>query len=72
MENDNNKSLRRGLLFFSRISAWVVFPIVLSLFLGKWLDKINNSENLFFLISTAIAFAISIFGIVKETKKYIQ
>lgn len=72
MEKDNNKSLRKGLLFFGRISTWVVFPIVLSLFVGKWLDRIYNSENLFFLISTAIAFAISIFGIVKETRKYIQ
>lgn len=74
MEKNNLKIpwWRDSLLFFSRISGWIAGPILFSLFFGKWLDKKFNSEPWIFLGMTAIAFAVSLFGLLKESKTYIQ
>jgi len=40
------------------------------LFLGRWLDSRYNSKPWFFLGLTAFAFAVSTFGIIKETMIY--
>ena len=57
---------------FASVSAWIVGPIVIALFLGKWLDKKFNSEPWLFLAVVGLAFFISCFGIVRITMAYIK
>ena len=57
---------------FSRVSAWVVVPVVLALIAGKSLDKSFGTEPWIFLGLTGIAFLFSIFGIVQAVTKYIK
>lgn len=51
---------------FFRFSAWIVFPVLAGLFIGKWLDKKYGTEPWMFIASMAAAFGISIFGLVKS------
>lgn len=61
---------RDGVIIFIKVSGYIAFPIILASFLGKFLDKKYNSNPLFFLISIAIAFCLTIFLIWKEMKIY--
>ncbi len=58
-----------GLLMFSRMSSWIVGPIVLAIFLGKWLDKRYDTEPWLFLLTVGIAFTVSMIGLVKDAFK---
>lgn len=57
---------------FANVSGWIACPIIIALFVGKWLDKKYNSEPWFFIGLTAIAFTISIGGILKILMKYLK
>ncbi len=73
MPPETKKSIwREPLIVFGRMSGWVIAPIVVALFVGKWLDRKYGTGNLLFIIATAVSFAISIFGIICETKKYLK
>jgi F0F1-type ATP synthase assembly protein I len=61
-----------SLVIFGRVSTWVTIPIVIALFVGKYLDRTFGTEPWMFLGLTALAFFISIFGILKVIKKYLQ
>ncbi len=58
-----------SLLMFSRMSGWVVGPIVPAIFLGKWLDKRYDTEPWLFLVTVGLAFIISMVGLVKDAFK---
>jgi F0F1-type ATP synthase assembly protein I len=62
-----------GLILFYKLSAWIAGPIVVALFLGKYLDSLFGSSPWVFLVLTATAFASSTFFIIyiynKELKK---
>ena len=74
MNKEQNKELwwKPGVMIFTNISGWIASPIIIALILGKYLDKKYNSDPWFFLGLTAIAFFISIFGIVKILMKYLK
>jgi F0F1-type ATP synthase assembly protein I len=57
---------------FLKTSGWIAGPIIVSLFLGKFLDKKYNTEPWFFLGLTSLSFLISIFGIIKILSNYIK
>lgn len=61
-----------AIVMFSRLSGWIVGPVLIAIFLGKWLDKKYNTEPWLFLASVGVAFAISIFGIVKDAMKELR
>ncbi|MEI8130047.1 MAG: AtpZ/AtpI family protein [bacterium] len=61
-----------ALMAFGRMSGWVVGPIVVSLFLGKWLDAKFGTWPIIFVALTGIAFILSMFGLVKEGKSYLR
>ncbi|MDD5626162.1 MAG: AtpZ/AtpI family protein [Patescibacteria group bacterium] len=52
---------------FSRLSVWIVFPVLIGALLGKWLDKKYNSSPRWFLIVIGLSFIISVVGLVKNT-----
>jgi len=54
---------------FARLSVWIVIPVLIGLFLGKWLDKKNASEPKWFLICVGISFVVSMVMLVRETMK---
>ena len=61
-----------SLLVFTRLSAWIAGPVILGVFLGKWLDRKYGTEPWLFLLTVGIAFMISMFGMVKDTVKEIN
>ena len=57
----------------AQISGWIAFPIIIGLFLGKWLDQRFGTEPWLFLTTIGVCFIISIYGLIinalKEFKK---
>ncbi|MDP3900029.1 MAG: AtpZ/AtpI family protein [bacterium] len=58
-----------ALLMFTRLSGWIIGPVVLAIYLGKWLDRRYDTEPWLFLLTVGIAFAISMFGLVRDSFK---
>ncbi len=58
-----------SLLMFSRMSGWIIGPVVIGIFLGKWLDERYNTEPWLFLTTVGLAFIISMVGLVKDAFK---
>ena len=73
-ENSNIKSpwWREGLMAFMKVSALIAIPIVISLYLGRYLDSRFNTKPWIFLGLTLIAFIISLMSIYKSMVKYMQ
>lgn len=55
-----------ALMVFARLSGWIVAPVVLAVFLGKWLDRKYSTEPWLFLATVGFSFFISIFGLAKN------
>jgi F0F1-type ATP synthase assembly protein I len=74
MDKDKNKELwyKPAIMMFANISGWIAGPIILALFLGKYLDNKYHSGQWFFIGLTVLAFFISIGGIWRILKKYID
>ncbi len=57
----------------ANISGWIAFPVIIGLFLGKWLDDRYGTAPWLFLGTISFCFVISMFGLVtmalKEFKK---
>ena len=58
-----------SLLLFSKLSGWIIGPVILGIILGKWLDRKFHSEPWLFLTTVGLAFAISMFGIIHDSVK---
>lgn len=62
-----------GLILFFKLSSWIAGPIIISLFLGKYLDRVFGTDPWIFLSLTAVAFLVSTFAIIfnytKELKR---
>lgn len=56
-----------GIILFSKLSSWIVAPVLIALFVGKWLDRKFSTEPWLFLACVGIAFFISMFGIIRDT-----
>lgn len=56
-----------AVMMFVKLSGWIAAPIIIALYLGKWLDKKYDSAPRWLLICIGIAFLISMIGLVKET-----
>ncbi len=67
-KNDKNYWVEPLKMFF-RLSAWIVFPVLLGVLLGKWLDNRYNSSPKWFLIVVGLSFVISMAGLVKDALK---
>lgn len=68
-KNDNLKEVwwQPAIHLFAQVSAWIVLPIIAALFLGRWLDERFAKEPIFLISCVAIAFAVTCFGLVRET-----
>lgn len=61
-----------ALVIFAEVTGWIAVPIIMALYLGRYLDEKNNSEPWFFLGLTGVAFIISCTGMVITAGKYIR
>lgn len=61
-----------ALVVFAEVTGWIAVPIIVALYLGRYLDEENNSEPWFFLGLTGVAFIISCTGMVIVAGKYIR
>ncbi|MEK7097714.1 MAG: AtpZ/AtpI family protein [Patescibacteria group bacterium] len=63
-----------ALLIFARLSGWIFFPVILAIFVGRWLDEKYSSHPWLSLLSIGAAFVISMFGLasnaIKELNKW--
>ncbi len=57
---------------FTRVSSWVVVPIILALVVGEELDTHFGTKPWVFLSLTIFGFFISSYGIVRVVTKYIK
>ncbi len=57
------------MVLFGRLSSWIGGPIIVALFLGKWLDKKYSTEPKLFLLCVGVAFVVSTMGIVKDARE---
>ena len=58
-----------SLVLFGRLSGWIGGPIIVAVFLGKWLDKKYSSEPKLFLLCVGVAFFVSTFGIARDASE---
>lgn len=61
-----------GLTVFAEVTGWIAAPIIGALYLGKYLDKVYDSEPWYFLSLTGMAFVVSTIGITITAGKYIS
>jgi F0F1-type ATP synthase assembly protein I len=68
-ESNNSKApwWQPSLLLFSKLSSWIIGPVILGIIVGKWLDKKFETEPWLFIITVGLAFLISMFGIVRDS-----
>jgi len=53
----------------ANISAWIAFPVIIGLYLGKWLDQKFGTEPWLFLITIALFFLVSLYGLFTSMKQ---
>ena len=57
---------------FTRVSTWVIVPIVLALIAGEALDERYGTKPWIFLGLTIVSFIVSSYGIVRVITKYMK
>jgi len=68
-ENNQEKTpwWQPGMVLFIKLSGWIAGPIIVALFVGKWLDQKYHTDPWLFLLTVGVAFVISMFGIVRDS-----
>lgn len=61
-----------GLRVFSQVTGWIVAPLILALYGGRYLDEKYEMTNVYFLVLTGVAFIISSVGIARMGVRYIR
>lgn len=72
-DSDQTPWWQPSLILFTKLSAWIGTPVILAVFIGKYLDKKFNTEPWLFLTSVGVAFIFSMFALIyigmREMKK---
>ena len=58
-----------AVMMFIRFSSWIFAPVIIAIFIGKWLDNKYQTAPWLFLATVGFAFLISIFGLIKTVKE---
>lgn len=72
VENEKKSYWHDSMIAFARMSGWVAGPVLVGLFLGKWLDKMFGTAPILFAVTIGVSFLASSFGIVREAKKHLK
>lgn len=72
----NNQAFKDGkysfgpfLVMFTKMSGWIVSPVLVAIFLGRWLDGKYGTEPWLFLLCVGVAFLISTSGLIINASK---
>jgi len=68
-DSGNTPWWQPSVILFARMSGWIAGPIIIAVFLGKFLDNKFNTHPWMFLGSVGTAFVLSIFGISRDAIK---
>lgn len=71
-KNKNSFWWGPGLAVFAEVTSWIVGPIIIALYIGRFFDNKYNTEPWFFLGFTGLAFFISAYGIIKIATRFIK
>lgn len=55
---------------FTKVSAWIVIPVLISAFIGNYLDRKLDSAPWILGVALAVSFTVSMIAIVKIATKY--
>ena len=74
MENqnkDNNKELwwRPAVVFYGKTTGWIVFPLIIALFFGRYIKESTGSQVWFF-VAVFAGFTVTCYGIYREINLY--
>lgn len=74
---DNNNTIKEawwkpGLSIFAQMSGWIAGPVIVALFIGKFLDNYFQTKPVIFIACMILAFTGSIISIVNISHKYIK
>lgn len=58
-----------SLILFVKLSGWIAVPVIMMVFVGKWLDRKYHTAPWFFLLLVAAGFLVSIFGMVRDAMR---
>lgn len=68
-----NDAWGQALRVLANLSGWIAFPVLIGVFLGRWLDQKFKTDPWLFLTTIGFCFLISMYGLVinalKEFKK---
>lgn len=66
--NQKDSWWQPGLILFIKLSSWIGIPIIIAVFVGKFLDKKFKTEPWLFLLCVGISFVFSMFALVVQGK----
>lgn len=72
VNKDSKEWLKPALVLFSVLTGWIVVPVIIALFLGKYLDKRYGTEPRIFIGLIIIAFLTSVFKIGMTGRQYMK
>lgn len=56
-----------ALRVMARVTGWIAVPVIIGMFLGKWLDQKYGTEPWLLLATIGVSFIVSMSGLIKET-----
>lgn len=71
-QNSNGVWWRQSIMFFVKVSGYIFGPLLIALFLGKYLDGKLQTAPWFFLGLTFLAFVISLAALIRLASNYIK
>lgn len=63
---------KAGLRLFFQLWGWLIGPLIIFLFLGRWLDEKYGTNPWLFFLCVGLAFGATIFGILMETLRFLK
>jgi len=64
-----NDSWDLALKVMANVSGWIAFPVIIGLFLGRWLDNKFGTAPWLFLGTIGVSFTVSMYGLVINALK---
>ncbi|MCE9585226.1 AtpZ/AtpI family protein [Candidatus Nomurabacteria bacterium] len=72
-EKENSQKWWRPVLFlFTRISVWIAIPLIIAVYLGKYLDNRFNTAPWIMLGIMFISFVVSMIAVARISMKYVK
>ena len=64
-----NEYLAIAVRVLANVTAWIAGPVIIGVFLGRWLDNRFHTEPLWLLVTIGFCFIVSMYGLVQNALK---